>query len=114
MPLWRKLAAGLTMSLIVAAWFSLSLTWLASPAQSPRPAVEGDPAPEDRALVERLRQSVSQGGAAELSKALAEMLPAPGEEEAWQKALAELSSADFRVREAAEAVLRGAGTRARG
>lgn len=113
-PLWRKLAAGLTMSLIVAAWFSLSLTWLASPAQSPRPAVEGDPAPEDRALVERLRQSVNQGGAAELSKALAEMLPAPGEEEAWQKALAELSSADFRVRESAEAVLRGAGTRARG
>ena len=95
-PLWRKLAACLTMSLIVAAWFTLALTWLSPPVLTAKPPAEApEPAPEDRGLVERLRQSVNQGGSASLAKALAEMLPAPGEEEAWAKALAELSSVSF-------------------
>ena len=114
-PLWRKLAACLTMSLIVAAWFTLALTWLSPPVLTAKPPAEApEPAPEDRGLVERLRQSVNQGGSASLAKALAEMLPAPGEEEAWAKALAELSSVSFATRDAAEGILRAAGTRARG
>lgn len=114
-PLWRKMAACVTMSLIVTAWFTLALTWLAPPVLTAKPTAETvEPAPEDRALVERLRQSVSQGGSTELAKGLAGMLPVPGEEEAWGKALAELSSPSFSTREAAEALLRAAGTRARG
>lgn len=114
-PLWRKAAAFFIMSLIVAAWFTLALTWLAPPVLTAKPPAEPiEPAPEDRALVERLRLSVNQGGSAELAKALAEMLPAPGEEETWAKALAELSNPSFSKRDAAEALLRAAGTRARG
>lgn len=115
MPLWRKLAAFLTMALIVAAWVMLALTWLAPPVPTAKaPAELIEPAPEDRALVERLRQSVNQGGCAELARALAEMLPAPAEEESWTRALAELSSPSFGTRDAAEALLRAAGTRSRG
>ena len=61
-PLWRKLAACLTMSLIVAAWFTLALTWLSPPVLTAKPPAEApEPAPEYRGLVERLRQSVNQG-----------------------------------------------------
>lgn len=114
-PMWRTTGAVLTISLIIAAWFTLALAWLSPAGHGTRMAADSfEPAPEDRALVERLRQSVNQGGGAGVAQALAAMLPAPGEEEAWNKALVELSNPDFAVRHAAEAALRAAGTRARG
>ena len=114
-PLWRKMAAGLTMILIVACWFGLALSWLAPLSATSKMAMSDmEPAPEDRALVERLRKSVAPGNGAEISAALAAMVPTAEEEQAWQTALAGLSHADFATREKAEGVLRAAGGRARG
>ena len=114
-PLWRKMAAGLTMTFIVVCWFGLALSWLAPLSATSRMLMEDvEPLPEDRALVERLRKSVAPGHGGEVAAALAAMLPAAEEEQSWLAALAALSNEDFTTREKAEGVLRAAGGRARG
>lgn len=113
-PLWRKLAAGLTMTFIVVSWFGLALTWLAPISATVQIALDDiEPPPEDRALVERLRKSVAPGHGAEIVAALAAMVPTAEEEQAWSAALVDLSHAEFATREKAESVLRAAGSRAR-